>query len=249
MGLKKMGTTLGKEISSWLNAAGKTTIVQTKLVGKINSEGLKYRPKLECDIVQISKAITKTNPIKRAGTILNTKTGLQEPITFSDLPSEIDKLKTYYLDAYNQSAETIGKVSFKMLNLRRKAPCLYIDYLGTAEGYKGVGSEIIRKLVQLSDKLGLEGRISLEASTGNIPSHFRFKGFADKCKTSAAIKYKKMGFVADKWTEKNLQKEIASGGNGFARAKSGFGEYDRDLFGGTQMELSEEAIKRFLEGI
>lgn len=69
-------------------------------------------------------------------------------------------------------------------------------------------------------------------------------------KTSAVIQYKKMGFNADKWTEETLKEEMASGGNGIMRATTVDGvEYNRDIFGAVEMDLGEDAIKRYLEGI
>jgi len=59
-----------------------------------------------------------------------------------------------------------------------------------------------------------------------------------------------MGFVANRnGVNDRIMEEIASGGNGFRRATSIFGEYNKDLFGGNEMHLSEDAIKRFLQGI
>lgn len=242
MGIEKAGLKLGKEIIAWTR--GGKSLLATKPV-KVNTAGLRLTPQLEGDVVQINKTIQK-----RAGTILNTKTGLQEPIMFSDLPTEMEKTKMYELTAYNQNNDSIGRASFKKLLRRGEAPTLHIEYFGTAGGYKGIGSEIIRKLVQLSKTLGMEGRINLSACTGCIPPYFQFKGVSDKCKTSAVIQYKKMGFNADKWTEKALQEEMASGGNGIRRATTlnGF-EYEYDIFGAVNMELSEDAIRKYLQDI
>lgn len=243
MGIEKAGLQLGKEIIAWTRTSGKS-LLATRPV-KVNTAGLRLAPPLEGDVVQINKTIQK-----RAGTILNTRTGLQEPITFSDLPTEMKKTEMYELTAYNQNNDSIGRVSFKKLLRRKEAPVLYIEYFGTAGGYKGIGSEMIRKLVHLSKTLGMEGRIKLEACTGSIPPRFQFKGCSDKCKTSAVIQYKKMGFNADKWTERTLQEEMASGGNGIIRATTATGlEYNRDIFGAVEMDLSEGAIKKYLQDI
>ncbi len=245
--LGKIGTTIGKEIIAWTRANGKS-LLATRPV-KVNTAGLRLAPKLEGDVVQIHKGVTETNSVKKAGTILNTKTGKQEPITFSELPTNLEERNIYRMYASNQNGEAIGNVSFKKVNhITDDLPTLYIEYFGTAAGYKGIGSEMIRKLVQLSDKLGMNGRITLEACTGHVPRGFRFNGFAEKCKTSAAIMYKKMGFKADdEWTDNELLKEIASGGNGLRRPKGLFGEQDVDIFSSTIMDLSEDAIKRYLE--
>lgn len=239
MGLEKLEQLLAKKIIAWTKTG--ESLLTTKPI-EVNTIGLKYAPKLKGDVIQINKTIPK-----RAGTILNTKTGLQEPITFSDLPKEmkIDNFSCYNMSAYNSSKEHIGEVSFK---LKEEPSCLYIQHFGTSGDYKGIGSEMIRKLVQLSDKLGMSGRIRLEACTGSIP--FRFNGFADKCKTSAVIKYKKMGFNANRERINNkIMKEIAAEGNGIRTIKSTSGERTFDIFGATNMHLSEDAIKRYLEGV
>lgn len=241
MGYEK-GITLGNEIIAWTRTGCKS-LLATRPV-KVNVAGLRYAQKLEGDVVQVNKTISK-----RAGTILNIKTRLQEPITFSELPKEmkIDDFSVYNMSAYNSNKERIGEVSFK---LKEKLSCLYIQYFGTSGDYKGIGSEMIRKLVQLSDKLGMGGRIRLEACTGSIPPGFRFNGVADKCKTSAVIKYKKMGFNANSERVNNkIMKEIAAGGNGIETIESTYGKRTYDIFGATNMHLSENAIKRYLEEI
>ncbi len=80
--------------------------------------------------------------------------------------------------------------------------------------------------------------------------NFWFNGFANKCKTSAAIKYYKMGFRAE--SERNnreILEEITRGGNGIFIDTCALGKFERDMFGATQMSLSEDAIKKYLEGI
>ena len=156
MGLDKIGTTIGKEIIAWTRTGASKSLLATKAI-KVNTARLRLAAKLEHDVVQISNS--GIQHVKRAGTILNTKTGLQENITFSNLPTEIDRLDYYTLSAYNQKKERIGELSFKKLERRNKPSCLYINYFGTADGYKGIGSEMVRQLVQLSKKLGMDGRV------------------------------------------------------------------------------------------
>ena len=78
MGIEKAGLQLGKEIIAWTRTSGKS-LLATRPV-KVNTAGLRLAPPLEGDVVQINKTIQK-----RAGTILNTRTGLQEPITFRNV--------------------------------------------------------------------------------------------------------------------------------------------------------------------
>ena len=54
MGIGKIGTTIGKEIIAWTKT-GKS-LLATRPV-KVNTAGLRLAPKLEGDIVQISKRV------------------------------------------------------------------------------------------------------------------------------------------------------------------------------------------------
>ena len=91
MGIGTIGTAIGKEIIAWTRTGGKSLLATIPV--KVNTAGLRLAPKLEGDIVQISN--------HKAGTILNTKTGIHENVTFSDLPSKVDNGKHYILTAYN----------------------------------------------------------------------------------------------------------------------------------------------------
>lgn len=57
MTLGKIGTTLGKEIIAWTRTSGRS-LLATRPV-KVNIEGLKYAPKLEADVVSVTKNINK----------------------------------------------------------------------------------------------------------------------------------------------------------------------------------------------
>lgn len=186
-----------------------------------NPAGLKYIPE-------------KNNYISR---VLNTKTGMQETITFNELPNEIVPSEVYRITAYNETGKDIGCASYKLLQRKNRPDSLYIKYFGTSNEYKGIGREIIHKLVQLSNQMGMNGKITLQACTGEVP--FRYPGFMKKCNVSAAIKYKKMGFIAeDRVIDKRISDEILKGGNGFLSK--------RDMFNGTKMSLSDEAIQKYL---
>ena len=54
MGLEKVGTTFGKELIAWTRTSGSKSLLTTKPM-KVNTSGLKYAPKLEGDIVNLSR--------------------------------------------------------------------------------------------------------------------------------------------------------------------------------------------------
>lgn len=239
MGLTKLGLNLAQKTSTWVKACGKTSILQTKPVGKINFEGLKFAVGVKNDVVQISRRV------KTPGTVLNIKTGKVEPLVIEE--SWINKCDA--LDAINTEGKLIGRVSYKEPDVAgylcpKDKPSIYLDYIGTDGDYKGIGTELVRKLVQISKKLGYEGRVRLVPCTGSVPSAFRFSGFYDKCtKSSAAIQYKKMGFKAyDNEIDKLLEQELVSGGKGFIYKN---GKIVRDMFT-YPMYLPEDVIQRYL---
>ena len=124
---------------------------------------------------------------------------------------------------------------------------LYIDFLATKSDYKGIGTEILRKLVKLSEKLGFKGNVDLHASTGSIPSSFVEICGVSKCQKSAAISYRKMGFsFGDEAKDLKLDEEIARGGNGLKEVITASGKIrQKDLFSGA-MYLEERAIEKYL---
>jgi hypothetical protein len=242
MGLTKVGLNLGKEILGWTRTGGKSLLI-TKPV-KINTAGLKYAPKLESDTFSIS---TK---VKKAGTVLNTKTNQVEPIIVEEYDPKYSRCYDG-LEALNTNGEPIGRVSYINtiddggLFYPKDKPSLFIDFIGTKNGYKGIGTELIRKVVNISKELGLGGRVRLNPCTGSVPFEFRFADFYNKCqKSSAAIQYKKMGFKAyDEDIDKLLEQELLSGGNGFVMKN---GEILRDKFT-APMYLPKEAIEKYLK--
>lgn len=239
MGLEKIGISLAQKTSTLVKACDKTSILKTKPVGKINFEGSKFSFGVNNDVVQISKQV------KTPGTVLNLKTGKVEHIEIEE--SWINKCDS--LEAFNKEGNVIGRVSYKEPDTAGflypiDKPSIYLDYIGTDGDYKGIGTELVRKLVQKSKELGYEGRVRLIPCTGSIPRDFRFPGFYEKCtKSSAAIQYKKMGFKAyDKEIDKQLEQELAAGGKGFIYKN---GEIAKDKFT-NPMYLPEEMIQRYL---
>jgi len=240
MGLEKAGLTFGKELVAWART-GKSLFAMKPV--KVNTAGLKLAPKLESDTLCIASKINK-----KAGTILNTKTNQIEPIVIDDF---IPRYSRHYdgLEALNTKGDTIGRVSFTPSEeagglFPMDKPSLFIDYLGTQSGYKGIGTELVRKVVQISKEAGFGGRVRLQPCTGSVPSEFRFPGFYDKCQTSsAALQYKKMGFKAyDQEIDKLLEQELASGGNGLIMKN---GKVVRDKYT-APMYLPENVIEKYL---
>lgn len=200
---------------------------------------------------------------QKAGTVLNLKTGKQEVLNFLNFNSDsVELLKKRHgeiFDAYNENfTDTLGKVQIKLgefAGMRLNAApstyfgekSLYIDFLATKSGYKGIGTEILRKLVKLSEKLGFKGNVDLFASTGSIPSSFAEICGVSKCQKSAAISYRKMGFsFGDEAKDLKLDEEIARGGNGLKEIITASGKIQqKDLFSGA-MYLEERAIEKYL---
>lgn len=227
---------LADDLARYLKACGKSSVLQTKPVNPSQLKGLSFTPKAIGDSIIVNK---------KAGTILNTQTGLQEPIIFNNLLNKATfkpNAKNYII-AYNQWGEIIGKAQFKCVkSCLDEIPELHIQYFGTCNKYKGIGSEIVRKLAQLSQELGYGGRVSLEAVTGSVPFDFRLIGYAEKSKMSAALKYYKMGFSScSKEINEQIKNVIATDGNGFSNNK--------DLFSGLDMYLTRESINRFLNNL
>lgn len=239
MSLGKIGTTLGKEIIAWTRT-GSNGLLATRPV-KANTVELKLAPKLESDVVQLSKTINK-----KPGTVLNIKTGKVEPITIEE--AYINRSDA--LEAINIEGKTIGRMSYKFPEefgylYPPDKPSLYLDYIGTHGDYKGIGTELVRKLVQTSKDLGFDGRVRLTPMTGSIPLQFQLPGFYNKCeKSSAAIQYKKMGFKAyNEEIDKLLEQELALGGKGFTFKANGEIAGDKFTY---PMYLPENMIQKYL---
>ena len=65
MGMGKIGTVIGKEVIAWTRTSASKSLLATKPV-KVNTIGLKLAPKLEGDVIQISKrfSVPSENEIK-----------------------------------------------------------------------------------------------------------------------------------------------------------------------------------------
>lgn len=107
----------------------------------------------------------------------------------------------------------------------------------------------VRKIVQASVKNDYGGRVSLCACTGSIPQEFmRICGYGKIADVSCAIKYKKRGFnsiVPE--IDKKFEQAIANNERGlvFKKTLLGLSGWQDTLT--STMELSEEAIQKFLQ--
>ncbi len=232
---------LADDVTRYVKACGKRSLLETKpLQGKVNIEGLKYQPKLYEDVF-----CRKIPQLKKPGTILNLKSGMVEEIKFSELPEVIKKNYDYRISAYNIQGEKIGCAKIVPCVTSKGKETFWLDYIGTSNDYKGVGTEMIRKIVKESKKTGYHGNIDLSACTGSVPWEYQFNGFIEKCEScSAAIKYHKMGFTSyDKSYNEIIAEELSVGGNGLRKGRHGL----VDILNSAPMYLSDEAIKKYLQ--
>ena len=232
---------LADDVARYLRACGKRSILECKpLQGKINIEGLKYQPKLFNDVFCYNAP-----PLKTPETVLNLKTNSVEKITFSELPEVIKENYDYRISAYNIQGEKIGCAKIIPCVTNKGKETFWLDYIGTSNDYKGVGTEMIRKIVKESKRAGYHGNIDLSACTGSVPWEYQFNGFIEKCEScSAAIKYHKMGFRSYvKSYSEFIAEELRIGGNGLRKGKYGF----VDILNSAPMYLSDEAIKKYLQ--
>ena len=233
---------LADDIARYVKACGRSSVLQTKPI-----KGLRLTPAAISDTIEIS--------LKKIPTVLNIKTNKAEQIIIDDIISIPTNGRHFDISAYNLKGDVIGLVRLKdapnneLLRFLGKADeaSLYIDFFATSPNYKGIGKEMLRKIVKISDQNGYKGRVSLSACTGSVPSEFmRICGYGKAQDVSCAIKYKKMGFNAiQPEIDTKINKAIVSGENGLVLTKSGLGEGYRDNLS-CSMELSPEAISKYL---
>ncbi len=195
---------------------------------------------LEKIVTDAYDIIKKTGVRRRIGTVFNRITNLQEPIQLvvPKIPKNIKNQEKMLISAYNLENQLIGMARVEPWLDNPLERALYIEFFSTNQHYKGIGTEMLRKIVQLSERLGLKGKVCLQASTGSIPSEFAAV-CGGKFDTSCAIKYRKMGFEASiPSTTEKIDKAIKEGFNGFNDRK-------RDTLS-CFMSLTPEAIKRYL---
>ena len=151
--------------------------------------------------------------------------------------------------AYDLDGNVIGLVRLKADPgaAVRNIESLYIDFWATNPNYKGIGREMLRNIVKISNNSGFNGRVSLNACTGSVPSEFsRICGNRKMQDVACAIKYKKMGFNSRlPELDKRIEQAIQNGETGFEMQSSALGNGFRDTLSGP-MDLSPEFIKKYL---
>ena len=207
------------------------------------------------DMAFVNELISFKFSSKKIPTVLNIKTNKAEQIIIDDIISIPTNGMHIDISAYNLKGDVIGLVRLKdapnneLLRFLGKADeaSLYIDFFATSPNYKGIGKEMLRKIVKISDQNGYKGRVSLSACTGSVPSEFmRICGYGKAQDVSCAIKYKKMGFNATQpRIDAKINKAIINGETGLVYQTSGLGSGYRDTLS-CSMELSQEAIQRYL---
>ncbi len=215
--LKGEGMAL-KDFPLFAQHLGKSGQIEKQLLDKSNS--------LQSIADDAYKSIKTVGIKRKPGTILNKKTGLQEPIDIDRCSVDMTNLEQnggYHLSACNIEGETIGLVQLErdpMFFVRKPdKQALHIRYFATNPDYKGVGTEMLRQIINISRQVGYGGRVTLHASTGGIP-----REFARICKgeinTSCAIKYRKMGFISSESAEitANIDEAIKNGKTGLEKS-------------------------------
>lgn len=208
----------------------------------INIKGLQYKP-------------TSAISAPKFSTVLNVKTGKQEHIIIDKIDKIMKDGSHHDLAAYNSLGEQIGLVRLqdapnnqilRMLNEKGK-DSLFIDFWATSPNYKGVGTSMLEEIVNISNRSGYGGRVSLSACTGSIPNKFMsICGYGKAQDVSCAIKYHKMGFRSTTpEIETKIQNAILNSESGFEFKKNGLGDGYRDMLS-CHMELCPETINKYL---
>lgn len=235
-------------------AIGKVINLFVKRDDKLCRSLLTLKPPNVTNFKNLKYSSLKVSTLPKSVKVHNLKTGTKEVI---DIENAIVPKTGEYVDisAFNANGDTIGLVRLKdapnnemyrTLGQPEKES-LYIDFWATSPNYKGVGKEMLKKIVQISNQSGYCGRVSLMACTGSVPSKFmRICGYQKAQDVACAIKYKKMGFKANMpEIDEKIQESIAKGDSGFVTQVSAFGKGKRDTLS-TSMYLSDETIKKYL---
>ena len=84
MGLEKIGMTLAERTASWVKAAGKTSVLQTKPINSTQLKGLRFAPNLACDTVQLSNTSYLSESFVKSLTQIEGKDNLDIAIKIKD---------------------------------------------------------------------------------------------------------------------------------------------------------------------
>lgn len=235
-------------------AIGKVINLFVKRDGKLCRSLLSLKPSNVTNFKNLKYSSLKVSASPKPVKVLNLKTGTKEVIEIEN--TMVPKTGEHVdISAFNANGDRIGLVRlmdapnnnmYRMLG-QPENESLYIDFWATSPDYKGVGKEMLKKIVQISNQSGYYGRVSLLACTGSVPSKFmRICGYQKAQDVACAIKYKKMGFNANMpEIDAKIQEAIAKGDSGLITQLSGLGKGKRDTLT-TSMYLSDEAIRKYL---
>ena len=122
---------------------------------------------------------------------------------------------------------------------------LSIECFVTSPKYRGLGRAMLNKIVPISNDRGYNGRVTLSACTGSIPSKYTAICGDEKMQdVSCAIKYKKLGFMAIRQDMKDkIEQAIANNETGL-QYREELGSYVDTL--SCIMELTDEARRKYL---
>lgn len=226
MNILKLGTT----VNSYLKSLNLKSITQTKpyrleQLGKGNIKDLQPLPTIYNTTTKNRNYIRFSNPN------IKIKQG-DYPKDFEAFSIPGNKLIGKARISYNQQKDIFGY-----------PPSLYVDFIATKPGYKGVGSEMMKHITKISKANGYNGNVSLLACTGSVPSDFAsICGYSKMQDMSSTLKYYKMGFrTGDPILNKNIENEIKNGSDGFRTVKSFCGSGKQDKYS-PSMDLSPDAI-------
>lgn len=118
--MEKVGATIGKEIIAWTRTGGKSFLA-TKPV-KINTYGLRFVPKLQDDVFQISKKVSEKQPLSLEKISDFVREGLPKYLTEYLSENEFKIL----LSNITQNSNNDLKLIIKRLNTINKEDHLYV---------------------------------------------------------------------------------------------------------------------------
>lgn len=114
---------------------------------------------------------------------------------------------------------------------------LEIKFIGTSANYKGIGTEIVRQVVQDSQRMGYDGRVWLSACIGSLPNDVKCLAGAKNI-TSPVPAYYKMGFRFD---DPELNQRVEKGLESLKQCGKYTGPSDGNMF------LPQDQISRILK--
>lgn len=197
MGKYDLGIDIAKQCANFVKISGKTSILQTKPISKINIKELKFAPKLKEDVVQISSKLKNTVRMQKKsdgkylfydGDKCIGKASMGKNLSQTAIPRELPK--EWYIPNGTLS-ETNQLPTYPVLHIDE---LVMFDKKGFFESYqkrnggKKYGTMCMQKILEFAEQNGYGSRISLDADKwgSNIhPGKFYAKiGFAPGQRTT-----------------------------------------------------------------